>query len=215
MNSINVPKLLQRMHYEIANVNSRIVSLYWSYRFNLAHLWMHSSGRIVGRKYIQIDQYFRAGRMLWLEAVSQYSGINFSPSLRIGRHFSCGDVVHIACAYKIEIGQNVLIGSRVHITDHNHGSYGDNDPSPPNVAPLLRTLSGSPVTIGSNVFIGDGVIILPGSHIGDGVVVGANSLVSTDLPSNTICVGIPAVPVKRYCEKNKRWISINSSTEIN
>ncbi|WP_206241980.1 acyltransferase [Novosphingobium terrae] len=53
-----------------------------------------------------------------------------------------------------------------------------------------------PITIGSNVFIGYGAIILPGVTIGDNVVIGAGSIVSRDIPSNSVAVGIPARVIK-------------------
>lgn len=53
-----------------------------------------------------------------------------------------------------------------------------------------------PITVGSNVFIGYGAIILPGVTIGDNVVIGAGAIVSRDIPSNSVAVGIPARVIK-------------------
>lgn len=55
-----------------------------------------------------------------------------------------------------------------------------------------------PITVGSNVFIGYGSIIMPGVTIGDNVVIGAGSLVSRDIPSNSLAVGVPARVIKSY-----------------
>jgi maltose O-acetyltransferase len=52
------------------------------------------------------------------------------------------------------------------------------------------------VRIGRNCWLGAGVLVLPGVSIGNGVVVGAGSVVTGDLPAETVCVGIPARPVK-------------------
>ena len=57
-----------------------------------------------------------------------------------------------------------------------------------------------PIKIGNNVFIGYGAIIMPGVVIGDNVVIGAKSLVSRDIPSNSIAVGIPARVIKSLSE---------------
>ncbi len=56
--------------------------------------------------------------------------------------------------------------------------------------------SGAPVTIGDNVWLGAGVIVLPGVHIGDNTVVGAGSVVTHDLPANVVAMGTPARPVR-------------------
>lgn len=55
-----------------------------------------------------------------------------------------------------------------------------------------------PITVGSNVFIGFGTIILPGVTIGDNVVIGAGSIVSRDIPANSVAVGAPARVIKSY-----------------
>jgi acetyltransferase-like isoleucine patch superfamily enzyme len=55
-----------------------------------------------------------------------------------------------------------------------------------------------PITVGSNVFIGYGTIILPGVTIGDNVVIGAGSIVSRDIPSDSVAVGAPARVIKSY-----------------
>lgn len=52
------------------------------------------------------------------------------------------------------------------------------------------------ITVGNNVFIGWGVIILPGVTIGDNVIIGAGSIVTKEIPSNCVAVGSPARPVK-------------------
>ena len=71
-----------------------------------------------------------------------------------------------------------------------------------------------PIVVGNNVFIGFGSIILPGMTIGDNVVIGARSVVTKDIPANTIAAGVPARAIKstdeyeascdRYIENTKR-----------
>jgi lipopolysaccharide O-acetyltransferase len=161
---------------------------------------------IVGDRHMRLGNGFRAGRMLWLETVSSYGPYRYSPTLVIGNRFSGSDALHIACAFSVEIGDDVLVGSKVHITDHNHGVYqGDSPHSAPSFAPASHPLHGRGVRIGHRVFLADGVVVLPGSTIGDGVVVGANSVVSGELPSDTICVGTPAFPIKRYNLTSQTW----------
>ncbi|MOA29987.1 Streptogramin A acetyltransferase [compost metagenome] len=79
--------------------------------------------------------------------------------------------------------------------------------SSPAEPPALRKLySKGAVFIGENVWLGEYVSILPGARIGDGVIVGANSTVSGELPANTICVGSPARPVKIFSSEKNAWV---------
>lgn len=165
--------------------------------------------QILGHRHIRIGRDFRAGRLLWLEAVTEFGPQTFAPQLIIGERVSCSDGVHIACANRLTIGNDVLIGSKVHITDHNHGNYRDSAPhSSPDVPPAKRALAGAPVEIGDRVFLADGVVVLPGSFIGAGTVVGANAVVSGTLPPDSICAGTPARPIKTFDHVLQRWQSV-------
>jgi acetyltransferase-like isoleucine patch superfamily enzyme len=165
--------------------------------------------QILGHRHIHIGPNFRAGRLLWLEAVTEFGEKKFTPALSIGGRVSCSDGVHIACAIRVTIGNDVLIGSKVHITDHNHGSYRGSAPhSSPDVPPAQRVLTGAPVDIGDRVFLADGVVVLPGSIIGAGTVVGANAVVSGTLPPDSICAGTPARPIKTFDHVLQRWQSV-------
>ena len=165
---------------------------------------------ILGEHHMSLGAGFRAGRGLWLEAVTRYDGHTLTPRLRVGARFSGSDWVHVACAFEVTIGDDVLVGSKVHITDHNHGCYnGTAAHSPPAQPPAQRALNGEPVRIGNRVFLADGVVVLPGADIGPGVIVGANSVVRGQLPADTLCVGSPATPIKRYNPVSGTWQPLN------
>jgi lipopolysaccharide O-acetyltransferase len=146
---------------------------------------------IRGLCHIEIGRNFQASEGLWLDAVTFHDGKNFSPSIRIGDDVSISRWSHIAATHRVEIGTGVLIGSKVIISDHNHGQYKEGwDPAIP---PAMRPLDcDKAVTIGNNVWIGDGVVITPGAVIGDGAVIGANSVVIGTIPAGAIAVGSPA-----------------------
>lgn len=166
----------------------------------------------MGSRYIKVGKQFGAGDNFWIAAIDSYRGVTYNPEIKIGQNVSLSDFCHIAAINKIEIGNNVLIGSRVHITDHSHGNYtADTSADSPSSAPLSRKLySAGPVKIGNNVWIGDGVVVLPGVIIGDGAVIGANSAVSHDVPANTMVAGVPARVIKYY--ENGHWCrNINGS----
>lgn len=131
--------------------------------------------------------------------------------LIIGKNFSAYFNLHIACCKHISIGDNVLVASNVYISDHLHGFYKNINASlisDPNTEPVKRKISSDPITIGNNVWIGEGVKILPGVNIGSGSILGAGSVVSKSIPKNTICVGIPAKPIKKFDLKKNVWNKI-------
>jgi lipopolysaccharide O-acetyltransferase len=172
--------------------------------------------RMAGLSHIRLGNNFSAGNGLWLEAVTFFNDTWLQPRLTVGANCSLSDYVHIGCANRIAIGDEFLCGSRVIISDHNHGVYsvvpGGPPPSAPTMPPMQRPLSqDKSVRIGNNVWIGDGAAILGGADIGDGVIIGANAVVIGKIPSFTIAVGTPAKPIKHFDFENEQWIDIASS----
>ncbi|MCO4090762.1 MAG: acyltransferase [Sphingorhabdus sp.] len=160
--------------------------------------------RIIGTTFIAAQPGCSVGRFAWIEVVP--SETNRTPILEIGAKFSASERLHVACVNHIRIGQDCLIGSGVHITDHNHGKYTGQDQSDPMEAPIKRHINcDGAVEIGSNVWIGDNVVIIGPVVIGAGAIIGANSVVTKNVPINTIVVGAPAVPVKYYDERTMEW----------
>lgn len=146
---------------------------------------------------------------LWLEAVQHYRHQSFSPNIVIGNNVSFSLDVHITCVERIEIGNGVLFGSRVHVSDHNHGRYTGNGQSHPDQAPAERELAiRGPVIIEDNVWIGDNVIILGSVRIGAGAILGANSLISADVPAATMVAGAPAKAIKYFDQELNLWKKI-------
>lgn len=143
---------------------------------------------------------------LWLEAVQHYRQQSFSPTIIIGDNVSFSLDVHITCVERIEIGKGVLFGSRVHVSDHNHGRYVGPGQSHPQQAPAERELAmRGAVIIEDNVWIGDNVIILGPVRIGAGAIVGANSVISSDVPAAAMVVGAPAKVVKQFDGELNLW----------
>ncbi|PIF59338.1 acetyltransferase [Flavobacterium sp. 2] len=127
--------------------------------------------------------------------------------LHIGKNVQINDYVHIGVAKGVTIGDNTLIASKVFISDHNHGSYKGEDQSKPEESPIMRILDGKEIKIGSNVWIGEFVSILPGVTIGDGAIIGTMSVVTKDVPENSIAIGSPARVIKKYNKVSKKWES--------
>lgn len=132
-----------------------------------------------------------------------------APRLTFGNNVQLNDYVHIGAVEKVSIGDDVLIASRVFISDHNHGDYQQPDPaSAPGVAPQARPLAARPVVIGDRVWIGEQVCILAGVTIGPGAVVGAGSVVTRDVPAGSVVAGNPARVLRVFDEGAQKWSKV-------
>lgn len=129
--------------------------------------------------------------------------------VQIGERVQLNDYVHIAAIERVTIGNDVLIASKVFISDHNHGAYGGPGPqSDPAIAPALRALVSAPVVIEDKVWLGEHVCVLPGVRIGRGSIVAAGAVVTHDLPANVIAAGVPARVMKRYDPDTASWVNV-------
>lgn len=123
-----------------------------------------------------------------------------------GSNIQMNDYVHICALEKVEIGDGCLLASHVYISDNSHGRYsGGISESSPDEAPDHRDYVIAPVKIGKNVWLAEGVIVMPGVIIGDGCVIGAHSVVNKDIPEGCIAVGSPARVIKSYSKESKCW----------
>ena len=161
---------------------------------------------IRGEKFIDWGRNLTIGKNCRIEAYPYYSRLKL---IHFGSDVEINDCVHITAVYSVKIGNNVLIASKVYISDCTHGQYkGENSDSDPNTKVGKRKLSGSPVVIEDNVWIGEFVSILPGVTIGQCSIVGSNSVVTKNVDPYTIVVGSPARPIKKYSFETNRWIKI-------
>ena len=143
----------------------------------------------LNEKYFKIGKKCGFGKNAVLTAWDQYGGDRFNPKVCIGQNCNFGDYLHLTCINSIIIGDGVLTGRWVTITDNNHGRT---DYDNLNLQPAKRKLyTKGPVIIGNNVWIGDKATILPGVTIGEGAVIAANSVVTQSIPPKTIAVGNP------------------------
>ena len=100
----------------------------------------------------------------------------------------------------ITIGDNVHITGNCKFINHDGGTLIFRDEIPD----LEIT---KPIIVGNNVYIGEETMILPGVHIGNNVVIGARSVVTKDIPDNSVAAGVPCKVIKttdEYLEKIKK-----------
>lgn len=117
------------------------------------------------------------------------------PEMIIGDSVSIGAFNHITCTNRIVIGDGVLTGKFVTVTDNSHGNT---DYESLHIKPNDRdVVSKGSVVIGINVWIGDKATILPGVTIGDGAVIAANAVVTKDVPTYSVVAGNPARIIKK------------------
>lgn len=134
---------------------------------------------------------------------------NKQHKLFFGDRIQINDYVHISAVYKVSIGDDVLIASHVYISDNSHGCYkGNEEDTSPYEIPTKRPYYVAPVTIGNRVWLGEGVIVMPGVTIGEGAIIGAHSIVNKNIPSNSIAVGSPAKVIKKWDPVLTRWIKV-------
>jgi carbonic anhydrase/acetyltransferase-like protein (isoleucine patch superfamily) len=150
---------------------------------------------LFGGKYISIGNASYIGLRVTLTAWDKSGTDPFYPEIIIGNNVSIGDDSHITAINRIVIGNNVLTGKKITITDNSHGKSNLELLS---LAPLNRPLySDGPVIIEDGVWIGDKVTILPNVRIGKNSIIGANAVVTKDIPANCVAGGIPAKVIKR------------------
>ena len=187
-------------------ITSRVRSRLFQRRYGYPAGFLIGSGTVwVTGPYASIGRDVHVGRRCRVETIDLHNGHRFNPKLTIGDRVSINDDVHIGCACEITIGSDVLLAGKIYISDHNHGSYNGKDQDGPDSRPSDRLLGTAPVRIGDRVWIGELVSILPGVTIGEGSIIGANSVVSRDIPAYTIAVGTPARPVKQFNLETATW----------
>lgn len=119
--------------------------------------------------------------------------------------------------YNISIGENFYSNYNCIILDCAKVTIGDNVFFAPNVGlytaghPIHHEIRNTgfeyafPITIGSNVWLGGGVIVTPGITIGDNVVIGAGSVVTKDIPSNVVAAGNPCKVLREITDEDKKY----------
>jgi len=149
----------------------------------------------IGLENIKIGKNCTIGPRMRLDTYSSYLENNYTPEIELGNNIFINSDCHIGCINKIYIGNNVMIASKVFMSDHSHGSF---DKNALNLVPVKRELiSKGPIIIEDNVWIGEGVSILSNVRIGENSIIGANSVITKSIPENSVVAGNPAKIIKQ------------------
>ncbi len=157
--------------------------------------------RINGAKFISISNKVHVNEGSWILAL-KINGQN--PIINIGEGSYIGRFTHIVGVSNVEICANVLISDKVYISDNSH-AY--SDISIPIKEQVI--LAKAPVIIGENTWLGENVCVI-GASVGKHCVVGANSVVLSDIPDYSIAVGSPAKVIKRFNHVTSSWEKVNN-----
>lgn len=155
---------------------------------------------VEGKKNISIGDRTFIYDQVWLAAMPLTE--NKNPELRIGNNCGLGHFNHIYATNRIIIEDSVLTADRVYISDTLH-TY--EEPSVPIKEQKVR--SPKEVVIGEGSWIGENVSII-GASVGKHCVIGANAVVTHDIPDYSVAVGIPARVIKRYDAQTQKWIKV-------
>ena len=133
------------------------------------------------------------GKGVWIEAPFF---CDFGENISIGEH----SFINMNCVFldgnKISIGKNALIAPNVQIYTASHPLKANERIVEEEASSRYLTYT-LPISIGDNVWIGGGSIILPGVTIGDNVTIAAGSVVTKDIPSDCLAMGNPCIVKKK------------------
>jgi carbonic anhydrase/acetyltransferase-like protein (isoleucine patch superfamily) len=173
-------------------------------QFDLSSV-IYEGCRINGAESIVIGKCVSIQKHSWLYAKS----VDPTPAdLEFGEGCVIGDFNHIACVRKVVFGKNVLTANHVYVSDNLH-AYED----------VTKPIMHQPVRFKGEVHIGDGTWIgenacVIGAKIGRNCVIGANAVVTGDIPDFSVAAGVPARVIKRYNGQTKCWEKVIDARSV-
>lgn len=163
--------------------------------------YVQNALHIMGKNNIYIGENVFVAYKSWLAAVPDTN--SELCELIIGNGTRIGNFNHIYATKSIRIGNNVLTADKVYISDNLHGYE---DVNVPILNQHIKQLS--TVEVGDGTWLGENVCVI-GAKIGTHCVIGANSVITKDIPDYSVVVGSPGRIIKRYCFEKKEWLKTN------
>lgn len=158
---------------------------------------------IPNRERVRMGAGCSIGQHSLLHAHSQYAGIPLDGRITLGDNVYIGGFAQLNAMHHLQIGDGSVLSEFVYISDSAHGL----DPHGGLIMEQPLESKG-PVTLGRNVFIGYGCVVLHGVSLGDHCVVGARSVVTRSFPAYSMLAGSPARLVKAYDHSTGRWVAV-------
>tara|TARA_Y100000766_G_C18871613_1_gene588565 strand:+ start:435 stop:1016 length:582 start_codon:yes stop_codon:yes gene_type:complete len=186
----------------IQTINNKIYKLFflifYSKSFNKfgSNSTLRFPFEINGAKFISIGNKVHIQTNAWFLALKNK---NVIPSLIIEDNVYVGRGFHVVCIKDIKIKENVLISDNVYISDNLHEYKNINFP-----IKEQEVIFKNNVIIGENTWLGENVCVI-GAQVGRHCVIGANSVVLSDIPDYSVAVGSPAKVVKQFNQKTNKW----------
>jgi acetyltransferase-like isoleucine patch superfamily enzyme len=138
-----------------------------------------------------------------IEPIKYWKNQMFNPRIIIGNNVCIEQGLHLTCVNTVIIEDGCVLSSYCMVTDIDH-EYNDINERILE-QPLLQKIT----IIKKNCFIGSGVKIMAGVIIGEHTIIGANAVVTKDIPDYCVAVGIPAKIIKKYNSELKQWERTN------
>ena len=191
----------------LERIGSKLWSLWFALRYGPrlgklgAKSFLFRPFRIDGAGGIELGAESSLQRGGWLYCVAVEGG---KAMLRIGSGCILGYNNHITAVREVILGDHVLTANNVYISDNVHGFE---DISRPIMQQPVK-FKGR-VSIGSGSWLGENVCVI-GASVGRNCVIGANAVVTRDIPDYSVAVGIPATVIRRFDVTQQKWVAVKS-----
>lgn len=181
------------MFHVVYILYSRLYNYIISCRIKCNKGVIYSAHQLLGGEFISIGE---KSNILKNSIITAWKTEKYGdPSITIGENTNIGENAHISAVKSVTIGNGVLTGRYVYISDNSHGEFVKEQLD---ISPSLRPLYvKGPVIIEDNVWIGERVCVLSGVTIGKGSIVAANAVVTHDVPPYSMVAGVPAKIIKQ------------------
>ena len=193
---------ISRLVYRIGSMVSRVYSLLIKREFDRlegATIWWNVKLDNVSHMSVGRGVTVRSGS--WLYAVvSDQCGHKLNPRIEIQDGVYLGHRLHLTAVDRVTIEVGAMIADGVYISDNIHDYHDVN-------VPIQRqaVVSKGPLSIGAGAFVGEGARIVGPVRVGRNSVVGANAVVTKDIPDFSVAVGIPATVIRTYDKEQDVW----------
>lgn len=133
----------------------------------------------------------------------------FDSRIVIGHRVTATSALQVMALKEIIIEDDVMFAANVFVCDGVHSRRSADVPYK-----FQGMVDIEPIRIGRGSWIGQNVVVMPGVTVGELAVVGANSVVTRDVPPRSVAAGNPARVIKRWDERSRRWQTTNAYQEF-